>query len=145
MEDVSPKALIFAVSLFVTMVVVSLVVVTFGKIKEIYAMTKNTDNSIHASFENIYQTYDGKELNGMGVLNTVKKFEEENDVVSEVRYPAYASIRNRANSSGKREVVVLKEYFEGRKTIGGHTFKYETMYTAKVKEIDGKTIIEFNQ
>ncbi len=143
MEDVSPKVLIFAVSLFVTMVVVSLVVITFGKIKEIYSMTKNTDNSIHASFENVYQTYDGKKLNGMGVLNTVKKFEEENDLVSEVRYPGYTGVRTTANSTGKREVVVLKECFEKRLTKGGHTFKYETKYTAQVKEIDGKTIIEF--
>ena len=143
MEDVSPKVLVFAVSLFVTMVIVSLVVVTFGKIKEIYSMTKNTDNSIHASFENVYQTYDGKKLNGMGLLNTVKKFEEENEYVSEVRYPSYAAIRTEANNNHKREVTVLKEYFEKRKTKGGHTFKYETMYTAQVKEVDGKTIIEF--
>lgn len=118
MEDVSPKVLIFAVSLFITLIIVALVVSIFSKVKDIYSMTKNTDNSIHASFDNIYQTYDGKKLNGMGLLNTVKKFEEENDVVSEVRYPGYTNVRATANSSGKREVVVLKECFEKRMTKG---------------------------
>ena len=85
MDDTSTRAINFAVALIVTLVVVTLVVASFSKIKEVYKLTKNTDISLHGRFENIYQTYDGKELNGMGLLNTIKKFEDSNKYKVEVK------------------------------------------------------------
>jgi hypothetical protein len=140
MEEASTKALTFGVSLFVTMLIVSLVIASFGKIKEVLILTKNTDASIHSQFENIYLVYDGKELNGMGLLNTIKKFEND-DVVSYVDYPGRTNIINK--NKNKREVENLKEVMDSGKKYKGRLYRYEDKYRVEVKEINGKTVISF--
>lgn len=141
MEDAATKAITIAVSLFVTLVIVSLVVASFGEIKQVFVLTKNTDISIHSQFENIYQIYDGKELNGMGLLNTVKKFEDDTDIVSSVEYPGKNNVL--AAKKDKRESEKLKEYLDSNKKEKGIIYRYENQYRVEVKEDNGKTIIKF--
>ncbi len=143
MDDTSTRAINFAVALIVTLVIVTLVVASFSKIKEVYSLTKNTDISLHGRFENIYQTYDGKELNGMGLLNTIKKFEDATDIISDVTYPSSASVKSTAAAQGKRESTLLKEYMKQNKKVGTHTFTYSNKYKVEVKEVSGKTVINF--
>ncbi|MBR6688474.1 MAG: hypothetical protein IKL68_00455 [Clostridia bacterium] len=142
MEDSSTRAINFAVALIVTLIIVSLVVTSFSKVKEIYSLTKNTDNAIHSGFDNIYEIYDGKELNGMGLLNTVKKFEEDNEIVSEVRYPSSNIVKGRVGSDG-RESTLLKQYMQDNEYVYGHRYSFERMYKVEVKEENGKIIINF--
>ena len=143
MDDTSTRAINFAVALIVTLVIVTLVVASFSKIKQVYSLTKNTDISLHGQFDNVYLTYDGKELNGMGLLNTVKKFEDETDIISEVTYPGSATVKARATSQGKRESTLLKEYLKNNQTVSGHKFTFSNKYKVEVKDVSGKTIINF--
>ncbi len=143
MDDTSTRAINFAVALIVTLVVVTLVVASFSKIKEVYKLTKNTDISLHGRFENIYQTYDGKELNGMGLLNTIKKFEDATDLVESITYPSSSTVKATAQAQGKRESTLLKEYLKQNKKVGTHTFTFSNKYKVEVKEVSGKTVINF--
>lgn len=143
MDDTSTRAINFAVALIVTLVIVTLVVASFSKIKQVYSLTKNTDISLHGQFDNIYLTYDGKELNGMGLLNTIKKFEDATDIISEVTYPSSSTVKSRAIAQGKRESALLKEYLKQNKKVGTHTFTFSNKYKVEVKDVSGKTIINF--
>ena len=143
MDDTSTRAINFAVALIVTLVIVTLVVASFSKIKQVYSLTKNTDISLHGQFDNVYLTYDGKELNGMGLLNTIKKFEDATDIISEVTYPSSSTVKSRAIAQGKRESALLKEYLKQNKKVGTHTFTFSNKYKVEVKDVSGKTIINF--
>lgn len=143
MEDSSTKAISFAVGIFVTIVIVTLVVASFNKIKEAYTLTKNTDTTIHSQFDNIYLTYDGKKLNGMGLLNTIKKFEDDTNIVSYVDYPGRDDIKALAAHDGIRESEQLKKFLDERKLYKGRRYKYETEYKVEVKVISEKTVIKF--
>ena len=125
MDETSTKAISFSVGIFVTIVIVSLVVAAFNEIKLIYKSTKNTETSIHSQFDNIYLTYDGKELTGMGLLSTVRKYEDATDIVAYVDYPARVNLLVEAEVNGRRESELLEEYFDYKVTVSGVKFRYE--------------------
>jgi hypothetical protein len=143
MEDTSTKAISFAIGIFVTMIIVTLVVASFSKIKEAYTLTKNTDIDIHSQFDSLYLTYDGKELNGMGLLNTVRRFEDDINIVEFVDYPGRTNIKNLASTNGIRESEQLKKFLDQNKLYGGVRYKYENEYRVEVKDVSGKTRIKF--
>ena len=143
MEDTSTRAISFAIGIFVTLIVVTLVVASFSKIKEAYTLTKNTEIDIHSQFDSIYLTYDGKKLNGMGLLNTLRKFEDDTNIIEYVDYPGRTRVKNLANSNGIRESEQLKKFLDQNKLYYGIRYKYENEYRVEVKDVSGKTRINF--
>ena len=110
MKDVSMRAILVAVSIFVTMIIVTILFGSFNTIKEIYGTVNKVNNSIYDTFNDIYAMYNGKTENGIGLLNTIKKYEDNDSVL--VRYPQYQLIQGDSIATGKREVEYLKTLME---------------------------------
>ena len=133
MSDTTTRTVVIAVNILVTIVIVSLIFGMFTKMKEIYGLAKETDNSISTSFDSIYETYNGKKENGLGLLNTIKKYEDDPKANIKIVYPGCEAVRNLANDEGKREAVILKNAMEGIETrLSGYS--YEKKYNVRVVE-----------
>ena len=143
MGETSTKAINFAVGIFVTIVIDTLVVASFNESKKVYRLTKNTDTTIHSQFDSIYLTYDGKQANGMELLNTVRKYEDATDIIGYVDYPGGSTIKSLARTNGLRESEQLKKFLDENKSYNGIRYKYENRYKITVKQISGQTVIKF--
>lgn len=148
MDDISTRSIIIGVNIFVTMTIVSLVIIMFFQMQEIYGIVATTDTSIYNKFDDIYSMYHGKVETGIGLLNTLKKFEENKDEQIKIVYPDREIIQKYGENNNKREVTVLKNIMQGNGTenIKGltHRFKLENKYNVSVKEEDNLLIIRFD-
>lgn len=149
MDYMTSRVFIIAVGIFVTLTIVSMVIVSFFQMRQIYGVVLRTDTSIYDKFNDIYSMYDGKQSNGIGLLNAVKKYEDDvsKDVI--VVYTGYEAVKEQAQTSNKREAVVLKEKMEENKNNEATTegkFMYEDKYNVSVSKNDeGITIISFTK
>lgn len=147
MEEMGIKAIIIGISMTVTLVILSLVVVSFDRMTEIFAIVKGTDNAIHTEFDRYVDgyiaTYDKKTMTGVDLLNALKKAEQEEEIYIDVRYPGYTNVRD--NMGEKRESHYLKELMKGNKKLSGITYKYQEIYNVTVSEEGNKVIINFEK
>lgn len=146
MDDITTRTFIIAVNIFVTIAIVSIIVVMFFQIQNIYKVVASTDTSIYNRFDDIYSKYNGKTVTGIGLLNALKSFEESSDseYVS-IDYTDSADIRKDLTKD-IREVDLLKKQMEENKDKEKGTFKYENRYSVTVTEQkDGKILIMFNK
>lgn len=145
MDDLGVRAVIIGVSIFVTITIVSLVIVMFFQMGEIYGLVSSTDTSIYNKFDNIYSTYHGRVESGIGLLNTLKKFEENPDVDIVIDYPGRSDVRAYAISNGLNESNLLKKLMLGMGLPNiKKEYKYEDRYNISVEEQqDGKIKIVF--
>ena len=133
MSDTTTRTIVIAVNILVTIVIVSLIIGMFGKMKEIYGIARETDNSISNSFDSVYEMYNGKKENGLGLLNTIKKYEDDPKANIRIVYPGCESVRSLAKDEGKREAIILKNAMEGtEKRVTGYS--YEKQYRVSVIE-----------
>lgn len=77
MDEISNKALMIGVALFVTIIITSGVLYTLGEMKEIYSKVYETNISLQDMFSE-YDEYDNTKKTGIDVLNTVKKYKDDN-------------------------------------------------------------------
>ena len=149
MEDMGVKAVVIGVSIFVTLVVLSLVFLSFNQMTEIFALVQDTDNSIHKEFENYVDkykaTYDDKTLTGVDLLNALKKAEAEEGIEVEVTYNGYLNVRTKASQNSQREVQYLKYLMEGNKKLNGIKYTYQDKYSVTVEEQENKIVIRFSK
>lgn len=140
MDDITTRTIIIAVNVFVTIAIVSIVIIMFFQMEEIYGVVASTDTSIYNTFDNAYSMYHGRTMTGLGLLNTVKKYEDNTEEKIFIKYPNSNNVKQNAINSNKRESVYLKQLME---TSEG--FKYETKYnvTVEINEVLGQTTIEF--
>lgn len=152
MNDITTKTIVIAVNIFITITITTLIIVMFFEIQEIYGIVADTDISISSRFDDVYSMYDGKVESGIGLLNTIKKFEENEDQFIIVKYPKSEELRNEIKSYNetvskeqqKREATELKKLMEQEKTYKGEVFKYENKYNVSVTTNEqGVLIIEF--
>lgn len=146
MDDITTRTFIIAVNIFVTIAIVSIIVVMFFQIQNIYKVVASTDTSIYNRFDDIYSKYNGKTVTGIGLLNTLKSFEEssEKEYVT-IDYTDSANIRKNLTKD-TREVDLLKGQMEDNKDNPKGIFKYENRYNVTVTEQkDGKILIMFNK
>ena len=106
MDDIAVRTVIIGVNIFVTVLIVTIVVIMFFQMGEIYGVVATTDTSIYNKFDDIYSIYHGKVESGVGLLNTIKKFEENPDQYVIIEYPGFVEVRGLLN--GTRESVYLK-------------------------------------
>lgn len=137
MEWISARSIYIGVGIFVTLAIVSGVVLSFNKMGDIYGQVAKTEISIKDQFDNVYAMYNGAKLNGVDLLNTLKKYEDDKNV--NVEYPEHKVVKNKAKDESKREVEILQELMEAKKT----GFSYEKKYTATVKKENYKIKIIF--
>lgn len=140
MDDITTRTIIIAVNIFVTIAIVSLVIIMFFQMKEIYGVVATTDTSIYNKFDDVYSMYHGKVETGIGLLNTIKKYEDQTDKQVIIKYDGYQEIRDNLEND-EREVVRLKELMSE-----GKEYSFEDKYKVTVSdEEDGTVIIDFNR
>lgn len=135
MDDITTRAIVIGVSIFVTLTIVTLVITMFFQMQEIYGIVATTDTSIYSAFDDIYAMYYGRTMSGLGLLNTIKRYEDRTDIDVVVVYPGSSDIKSyieSANASGTqtplRESVYLKSLMEQN-----NGYKYETKYYVTVE------------
>ena len=145
MDDITTRTIVIAVNIFVTITIVSLVAIMFFQMREIYGVVATTDTSIYNKFDDVYSMYHGKVETGIGLLNALKKYEDNNDRQITIKYNGSDKIRENLGQD-EREAQVLKELMKKNETKYGTTFRYEDKYDVIV--IDGENesiIIEFSK
>lgn len=85
MDEISTKYILFAVSLFVIVVILSSVISSYSSVQDVYKIVKDTNISIKDRYDSLYYTYHGAVLNGVDLVNTIKRFEDDNKVM--IYYP----------------------------------------------------------
>lgn len=143
MDDLGVRTVIIGVNIFVTMTIVSLVIIMFFQMGEIYGIVASTDTSIYNKFDDVYSIYNGKVESGIGLLNTLKKFEENEDQYIVVEYTgceevrAYIGFSEENTLDGRvRESAYLKNLMSGKVTNPNITtkYKYEDRYNITVEQ-----------
>lgn len=93
MDDMATRAIIIGVNIFVTITIVTLILMMFNELGGVYGLVKNTETSISSRFSDIYSVYNGKSESGLGLLNTLKKFEDEGVTPIVIIYPSSTEIK----------------------------------------------------
>ncbi len=149
MDDVATRAVVIGVNIFVTITIVTLVIVMFFQMGEIYGTVANTDTSIYSKFDDVYSMYHGKVESGIGLLNALKKQEDNNDTKVIITYDNADIVRQRLDAYNKtktaeeqkRESVYLKELMTGKQKISTVNYKYEDRYNVTVEEGENGVLI----
>lgn len=117
MSDISNKALIIAVSLFITISITSSILLIMSHFKDIYAEVEKTDINIGNRFTE-FDKYDNTTLTGLDVKNTIKKYKKNSLVeftgsvkgdtkISKGKYSIlYTSTVTMNNNTGKVEINI---------------------------------------
>jgi len=158
-DDITTRTIVIAVNIFVTIAIVTLLITMFLQMQEIYGTVVETDTSIYNKFDDVYSMYNGKVETGIGLLNTLKKYEEQPDEKVIIKYPdsdiirEYIDYENLYETEEKniiREVVYLKELMKKEKVHsynekrGTHEFRLENKYNVTVFENEQEQTITIN-
>ncbi len=139
MEDITTRVIVIAVNIFVTIAIVSLVIIMFFQMQDIYGVVAKTNTSIYERFNNVYSMYNGRTMTGLGLLNTIKKYESKTDQNITVSYPGSGEVKDYALKNNIRESVHLKSLMENE-----DGYKYENKYNVTVETSDnGQITIRF--
>lgn len=144
MDDITTRTFIIAVNIFVTLTIVSIIIVMFFQMQDIYKVVSSTDTSIYNKFDDIYSKYNGKTVTGIGLLNALKSYESITEYKVTIDYTDSKLIRDTLKES-QREVEVLKTEMEKTKNNKKSYFRYEDKYNVTVTEENGDFLIMFNK
>jgi len=141
-DNITTRAIVIAVNVFITIAIVSIVIIMFFQMQEIYGVVAKTDNSIYSTFDNVYSMYNGRTMSGLGLLNTIKKYEDKTEENIVINYPGSDSIKEYVSVNNIRESVYLKSLMEDN--IG---YRYEDKYNVTVDTAQQGlvTLIVFNR
>ena len=148
MDDITTRTVIIAVNIFVTITIVTLIILSFFKLQDIYGLVRKTDTSIYNTFDNVYSKYNGKVVSGIGLLNALKSQEDSNEAIvisytgSNIITEELSKINANKNDDVKqRESAYLKQLMEE-----GKEYNYEDKYKGTVHENDdGKIVVDFER
>lgn len=148
MDDITTRTVVIGVNIFVTLTIITLIVMSFFKMQEIYGQVKETDTSIYNTFDNVHSKYNGKIVSGIGLLNALKSQEDTNEAII-INYTGSNVIRdelkrinaNKRDENKKRETTYLKGLMEK-----GEGYNYEDSYKGSVYESnDGTIVVNFDR
>lgn len=148
MDDITSRTIVIAVGIFVTLTIITMLILTFTKMQDIYGAVSSTNTSIYERFDDIYSMYDQKEENGLGLVNTIKKYEGDTENSIIVNYPNKETIVQNALSLGIRESEYLKNIMEKNENkeqekINGVELRYQDKYIINVSEDNEYKYINF--
>lgn len=83
MDNITNKAIIIAVGIFVTIAITSGILTSINEMKNIYQKVYETDTSITSRFSE-FDKYDGTEVTGIEFANAVKKYNRDDNNYSNV-------------------------------------------------------------
>ncbi len=152
MDYMSNKALIIAVSLFITMAIASAVLYTVNQVTGVYKQVYETDTLIQNNFDE-FDAYDSAEKTELDLLNTAKKYKDNTAV--------YVTLTAKENLVGSDEnkIDIAKNHGVNienlksslnvdveNKKISVDTAKASKKYNTYVERLsNGSTIIGFVQ
>lgn len=144
MDDITTRTIIIGVNIFVTIAIVSIIIVMFFQMQDIYKVVSSTDTSIYNKFDDVYSKYNGKTVTGVGLLNALKSYETNTETKIKIYYTDKEIIEKKLTDGG-REVLVLKQEMENYKLGKKSYFKYEDKYNVTVTEENGEYVITFDK
>lgn len=81
MNELSVKAIVIGVSIFVTVIILTVIVFEFTEIQRLYSNVAQTDVSFESRLDEFDKYRDSNnDFNGLDVRNTLKKYEYESQV-----------------------------------------------------------------
>lgn len=83
MDEISNKALLIGVGLFITIIITSGVFYVLNQMKEVYSQVYETNISLQDMFSE-YDQYDNTNKTGIDLYNTVKKYRNNSLVIIKV-------------------------------------------------------------
>lgn len=146
MDDNATRAIVIGVNVFVTITIVTIVMFMFFQMQEIYGVVAKTDNSIYSTFDNVHAMYSGRTMSGLGLLNTIKKYENQTYKEIVIQYPGSDRVQQYTADSGLREATFLKDIMQGSGEYLGNNYSFEKQYLVQVEEISDEQVkIVFNE
>lgn len=128
MDEISNKALLIGVGLFITIIITSGVFYVLSQMKDIYSQVYETNISLQDMFSE-YDQYDNTNKTGIDLYNTVKKYRNNSLVIIKV-----------GNAVQDKETFILNNSSEDSQVILGSE-KYITTLEKNLNT--GKVIITF--
>lgn len=139
MGDSANQAIRIAVSIFVTIIIVTGVLMVINNVKEVYSKVYKTNTGLQSEFYE-FDEYENTEKTGIDLLNTVKKYLDDpivyvtlnqNDVKYNLStsdyYRNYKTLRYEGSSEDyQKELVNMgeKKYNVSHEEIGNVTYIY---------------------
>lgn len=81
MDEIATKAIIIGVSVFITLVIVTVLILEFTQIQDIYKITAESNVSFESKIDEFNKYRDSNNIfNGLDVNNTIKKYKEDKTV-----------------------------------------------------------------
>jgi len=80
MDYITSKIFVMGVGIFVTLAIFTGVILVFSEVNDVFEAVENTDTSIYNQYDNIYSMYSQSTLNTVGLLNTLRKYENDANV-----------------------------------------------------------------
>ena len=81
MDEIASKAIIIGVSIFVTLIIITVLIFEFTQIKDIYRVTAETDVTFEAKLNEFDKYRDSNNyFNGLDVKNTIEKYKNDDTV-----------------------------------------------------------------
>lgn len=81
MDEIATKAIIIGVSIFVTLIIITVIIFEYEQISSIYENVEKTDVSFESKLDELDKYRDSNnEFNGLDVRNTIKKYEKNNSI-----------------------------------------------------------------
>ena len=81
MEEIGVKTIVIAVSIFITLIILTILILEFSHISEIYKNVGETNVSFEAKFDELDKFRDSNNtFTSLDVINYIKKYEEDKSV-----------------------------------------------------------------
>lgn len=148
----SNKAIIIAVSLFITIMISSTVLFTINQVKEVYAQVYETDTLIQNNFDE-FDAYDNSQKTQLELLNTAKKYENSTSVFvtnisqgnigSSIEEKKQKAKDNKINVKDLQSSLIEEDTQTGKAIIKDQT-SANALYNTYIERLDdGSVIIGF--
>lgn len=149
MDNVSSKFFVIGVGILVTLTIVSGVILGLAKMGEIFGLVENTNTSIISQFDSLYAMYNGTETNVIGLINTLRRYEQDESVVIvETNYTplddsgiAIEIADRRTEEYKAKRIAKIEEEREN----GNSDFQYESKRKITVIEEGTYTVLKFEK
>lgn len=127
MDIFANKSILIAVGLLITITVATGTMLVVNEARKIYGEVDKTSVSATEEYDNIFNVYNGTQLNGVGLINVIKRYEGSKHVA--IEYPDCDALREDAalKTPPQREAVYLNTIMEK-----GNDTKYTYQKTYKV-------------
>ena len=144
MDYITSKVFVIAVGIFVTLSIVTMAMLGFSKLGEIFNVVENTDISIRNQYDNMYSMYAGAELNTVRLLNTLRKYEEDDSVKIQVKgVNTYIINIDDDNTDSIQNKTDMINHIEDQ--ILAESVHYETLYDVSVTEELNYVLLTFTK